>query len=234
MWSAQSYSSGVELTLKSENGDQGFPGNLTVRVRYTVSPRALRIDYFFTTDQTTVVNLTNHTYFNLSGRPETSILGDELSIAANLYTPIDSSLVPLGELWPVDDTPFDFRMNSVIGSRIDSEDKQVQLAGGYDHNFVLMGKAGELRTVAHLHNPDSGRILKVSTTEPGLQFYTGNFLDSTPYGAAQERHGKRTGLCLETQHFPDSPNHPTFPSTELRTGRMGCSTTIFKFSVDTQ
>jgi len=233
VWSAQCFSSGVELTVESEDGDQGFPGNLTVQVRYTVLPRALRIDYSFTTDRTTVVNLTNHAYFNLSGRPETSILGDELAIAADYYTPIDSRLIPVGTLCPVDDTPFDFRSRTVIGSRIESDDRQLELAGGYDHNFVLTGEAGELRKVAHLHNPDSGRTLTVSTTEPGLQFYTGNFLDGTSYGAAQESHRKRTGLCLETQHFPDSPNHPNFPSTELRPGQIGHSTTIFEFSVDT-
>jgi aldose 1-epimerase len=234
VWAAHPLPSGVELTLKSEDGDQGFPGNLTVRVRYTVMPHALRIDYFFTTDRTTVVNLTNHAYFNLSGHHETSILGDELAIAADHYTPIDSRLIPVGTLWPVDDTPFDFRSSSVIGSRIESDDRQLELAGGYDHNFVLTGEIGELRKVAHLHNPESGRTLTVSTTEPGLQFYTGNFLDGTSYGAAQERHGRRTGLCLETQHFPDSPNHPNFPSTELRPGQIGRSTTIFEFSVDAQ
>ena len=232
VWAAHSFSSGVDLTINSEDGDQGFPGNLTARVRYTVLPHALRIDYFFTTDQTTVVNLTNHTYFNLSGHAGKRILGDELAIAADRYTPIDSRLIPLGSLWPVDDTPFDFRSKTVIGSRIDNDDRQLELAGGYDHNFVLTGEAGELRTVAHLLNPDSGRILSVSTTEPGLQFYTGNFLNNTLYGAAQEGHGRRTGICLETQHFPDSPNHPNFPSTELRPGRMGHSTTIFDFSVD--
>ena len=231
VWTAHSFSSGVELTLNSKDGDQGFPGNLTVRVRYTVSPRALRIDYFFTTDQTTIVNLTNHTYFNLSGRAGTSILGDELAIAADRYTPIDARLIPVGSLRPVEGTPFDFRSAIVIDSQIDSDDKQLELAGGYDHNFALTGANGELRTVAYLHNSESRRGLTVSTTEPGLQFYTGNFLDNTKYGVAQEGHGRRTGLCLETQHFPDSPNHPNFPSTELRPGQLGHSTTIFEFSV---
>lgn len=233
VWSVKSFSSGVELTLESEDGDQGFPGNLTATVRYTISPRALRIDYFFTTDRTTVVNLTNHTYFNLSGQAERSILGDMLAIAADHYTPIDSRLIPVGTLSPVEGTPFDFRSRTVIGSQMDSDDTQLALAGGYDHNFVLRGAPGQLRVVARLHNPNSGRTLAVSTTEPGLQFYTGNFLDDMPYGGAQERHGKRTGLCLETQHFPDSPNHPNFPSTELRPERIGCSTTIFEFSIDT-
>lgn len=233
VWSARPFASGTELILKSEDGDQGFPGNLDVRVRYTVLPRALRIDYFATTDQTTVVNLTNHAYFNLSGRPGTSILDHELTIAADHYTPIDSHLIPAGTLCAVDGTPFDFRSTAVIGSHINSDDPQLELARGYDHNFVLNGAPGELRTVAQLRHPDTGRTMYASTTEPGLQLYSGNFLDATPYGATGEGHGKRTGLCLETQHYPDSPNHPNFPSTELRPGRIGHSITIFEFSVDT-
>jgi aldose 1-epimerase len=233
VWAAICFSSGVDLTLDSKDGDQGFPGNLTVKVRYTISPRALRIDYFFTTDQITVANLTNHAYFNLSGHPETSILGDELTIVADHFTPIDDRLIPVGTLSPVEGTPFDFRSKAVIGSRIDGDDRQLQIAGGYDHNFVLSGTTGELREVANLHNPVSGRILTISTTEPGLQLYTGNSLDNTKYGASQEGHGRHTGLCLETQHFPDSPNHPNFPSTELQPGRLGRGTTVFEFSVDT-
>jgi aldose 1-epimerase len=231
VWSARPFCSGVELTLNSPDGDQGFPGNLTVRVRYSVPPNALRIDYFYFTDQTTVVNLTNHAHFNLSGCATASILDHELSIAADQFTPVGPSLIPTGSLSPVEGTPFDFRTKSAIGARIDSGHDQLEFAGGYDHNFVLSGISGELRVVAHLHNPASGRTLTVSTTKPGLQFYTGNSLDSKPYGRAQEGHGRRTGLCLETQHFPDSPNHPTFPSTELRPGRVRRSTTIFKFSV---
>lgn len=232
VWTAHPFPSGVELTLTSQDGDQGFPGNLTARIRYIVSAHTLRIDYFFTTDEQTVVNLTNHTYFNLSGDAEASILDDELMIAADYYTPIDSRLIPLGSLLPVEDTPFDFRSKTVIGSRINNADEQLELAGGYDHNFVLTGTNGELRTIAYLNSPSSGRILTVSTTEPGLQLYTGNFLDNTKYGAAQEGHRRRTGLCLETQHFPDSPNHPNFPSTELQAEQIGHSTTIFGFSVD--
>jgi aldose 1-epimerase len=232
VWSAQTFTSGVELTLTSQDGDQGFPGNLTVRVRYSVSPRTLRIDYLFSTDLATVVNLTNHAYFNLSGDSDASILGDELSIAADWFTPIDSRLIPTGAISPVEGTPFDFRSTTAIGARMDSNHEQLRLAGGYDHNFVLNGATGELRAVARLHNPASGRTLGVCTTEPGLQFYTGNFLHGERYGQAQEGHAKNTGLCLETQHFPDSPNHPNFPSTELLPGRPGCSTTIFEFSVD--
>jgi aldose 1-epimerase len=231
VWSAQPLSSGVDLTLMSEDGDQGFPGNLTVRVRYSISVNVLRIDYFSSSDRATIVNLTNHAYFNLSGRSDATILDDELAIAADRFTPINSRLIPTGALSPVEDTPLDFRSKAVIGARIGSYHEQMELAGGYDHNFVLNGTIGELRAVARLHNPASGRTLTVSTTKPGLQFYTGNSLDSKPYGKAQEGHGRRTGLCLETQYFPDSPNHPNFPSTELRPGHVRRSTTIFEFSV---
>jgi aldose 1-epimerase len=230
VWSARPFSSGVELTLNSPDGDQGFPGNLTVRVRYSVSPDALRIDYSYFTDQTTVVNLTNHTYFNLSGSATASILDHELSIAADHFTPVGPSLIPTGSLSFVEGTPFDFRTKNAIGARIDSGHEQLEFAGGYDHNFALNGISGELRAVAHLRNAASGRTLTVSTTEPGLQLYSGNFLDDQRFGKAKEGHGRRTGLCLETQHFPDSPNHPTFPFTELQLGRVRRSTTIFKFS----
>jgi aldose 1-epimerase len=232
VWSAQPFSSGIELALESADGDQGFPGNLSVRVRYSIFPNALRIDYSSSTDQTTIVNLTNHTYFNLSGSSDTTILDDELTIAADQFTPIDSFLIPTGTLCPVDDTPFDFRSPTVIGERIELDHEQLKLAGGYDHNFVLKGAIGELKTVARLHCATSGRSLTVSTTEPGLQLYTGNFLDGTRYGEAQEGHGRRSGVCMETQHFPDSPNHPNFPSTELPPGQLRRSTTIFEFSVD--
>lgn len=210
----------------------GFRGNLTVRIRYTISANALRIDYFCSTDQTTVVNLTNHTYFNLSGRSDSTILDDDLTIAAERFTPVNSDLIPNGTLSPVEGTPFDFRSKTVIGDRIDSRHEQLEIAGGYDHNFVLNGAAGDLRTVARLHCPASGRTLRVSTTEPGLQFYTGHLLDKQRQGKALEGHGRHAGLCLETQHFPDSPNHPRFPSTVLRPGRVRRSTTIFDFSAE--
>jgi aldose 1-epimerase len=231
VWSAQPFTSGVDLTLMSEDGDQGFPGNLTVRVRYTISVNTLRIDYISSSDRATIVNLTNHAYFNLSGRSEATILDDELAIAADRFTPINSRLIPTGALSPVEGTPFDFRTKNAIGARIDSGHEQLEFAGGYDHNFVLSGISGELRAVAHLRNAASGRTLTVSTTEPGLQLYTDNFLDNERFGKAKEGHGRRSGLCLETQHFPDSPNHPTFPSTELRPGHVRRSTTIFEFSV---
>jgi aldose 1-epimerase len=232
VWSARPLCSGVELTLTSPDGDQGFPGNLNVRVRYTISANALRIDYFCSTDQTTVVNLTNHTYFNLSGSSDTTILDDELTIAADRFTPINSALLPTGTLSSVEGTPFDFRSKTVIGARLGDRHEQLEIAGGYDHNFVLNGAAGELRPVALLYSPVSGRTLRVFTTEPGLQFNTGHFLDNQQYGKASEGHGRHTGLCLETQHFPDSPHHPSFPSTELRPGYVRRSTTIFEFSVD--
>jgi len=233
VWSAQPFSSGGDLTLVSEDGDQGFPGNLTVCVRYSIAANVLRIDYFSSTDRATVVNLTNHAYFNLSGRSDAAILDDELAIAADRFTPINSRLIPTGALFPVEGTPFDFRTKNAIGARIDSGHEQLELAGGYDHNFVLSDISGELRAIAHLRNASSGRALTVSTTEPGLQLYTGNFLDKHRFGKAKEGHGRRTGLCLETQHFPDSPNHSNFPTTELRPGQWGRSTTIFEFSVDT-
>lgn len=232
VWSARPLRSGVELTHTSPDGDQGFPGNLTVRVRYTILANALRIDYFCSTDQTTVVNLTNQTYFNLSGRCDTTILDDELTIAADRFTPVNSDLIPTGALSPVAATPFDFRSKTVIGDRIDARHEQLEIAGGYDHNFVLNGPAGKLRTVARLHSPASGRTLRVSTTEPGLQLHTGHFLGNQRCGRALEGHGSHAGLCLQTQHFPDSPNHPSFPSTELRPGCVGRSTTVFEFSVD--
>lgn len=230
VWSARPLRSGVELALNSPDGNQGFPGNITVRVRYTISASSLQIDYFCSADQTPVVNLTNHTYFNLSGRSDTTILDDELSIAADHFTPVDSDLIPIGTLSPVEGTPFDFRSKAVIGDRLGGRHEQLEIAGGYDHNFVLNGAAGELRAVARLHCPASGRTLRVSTTEPGLQFYTGHLLDNRKYGKASEGHEKHAGLCLKTQHFPDSPNHPSSPSTEL--GCVGRSTTIFEFSVD--
>ena len=232
VWSARPLRSGVELTLTSPDGDQGFPGTLKVCVRYTILANALRIDYFCSTDKTTVVNLTNQTYFNLSGAFDTTILDDELTIAADRFTPVNSDLIPTGAVSSVAATPFDFRSKALIGERILVRHEQLEIAGGYDHNFVLNGPAGKLRTVARLHCPASGRTLRISTTEPGLQLDTGHFLGNQKCGKALEGHGRHAGLCLQTQHFPDSPNHPGFPSTELRPGCIGRSTTIFEFSVD--
>jgi aldose 1-epimerase len=230
VWQAKTITDGVEMTLVSKDGDQGFPGTLTVHVRYTVHHGALRIDYIESTDKPTVVNLTNHSYFNLAGDGTTTILNDELTLPADQYTPVDAGLIPTGVLAPVEGTPFDFRKATVIGARIHDDNEQLKIAGGYDHNWVLRGKNGEVKTAGRVYDSNSGRVLTVTTTEPGVQFYTGNFLDGTKYGAAQEGHAKNTGLCLETQHFPDSPNHPAFPTTELKPGETRHSTTTFSFS----
>src|SRR3984957_2506589 len=213
IWQAHAVAEGVEMTLVSKDGDQGYPGTLTAHVRYSVHHGALRIDYSVSTDKTTVVNLTNHSYFNLAGDGKGTILGDEVTIPSNQYTPVDAGLIPTGVLAPVEGTPFDFRKSTVIGARIHDNNEQLKIAGGYDHNWVLRGKNGEVKTAARVYDPASGRVLTVTTTEPGVQFYSGNFLDGTKYGKAQEGHVKNAGLCLETQHFPDSPNHPDFPST---------------------
>ena len=232
VWSARPLRSGVELALTSPDRDQGLAGNFTVRVRYTISASSLRIDSFCSTDPTAVVSLTNRTYFNLSGSSDSTILDDELSLAADSFTPVNSDLIPTGRLSPVEGTPFDFRSKAVIGDRLGDRHEQLEIAGGYDHNFALNGAAGEVRAVARLHCPASGRTLRVSTTEPGLQFYAGHLLDNRKYGKASEGHGRHAGLCLQTQHFPDSPNYPGFSSTELRPRYVARSTTIFEFSID--
>ena len=230
VWQARQITDGVEMTLVSKDGDQGYPGTLTVHVRYTVHHNALRIDYTMSTDKATVVNLTNHSYFNLAGDGKGTILGEELMLPADKYTPVDAGLIPTGVLAPVEGTPFDFRKATVIGARINDNNEQLKIAGGYDHNWVLRGANGEIKTAARVYDPASGRVLTVTTTEPGVQFYSGNFLDGTKYGNAKEGHVKNSGLCLETQHFPDSPNHPAFPTTELKPGETRHSMTTFTFS----
>jgi aldose 1-epimerase len=230
VWQGRAIADGVEMTLVSKDGDQGYPGTLTAHVRYTVHHNALRIDYSVSTDKPTVVNLTNHSYFNLAGDGKGTILGEELMLPADKYTPVDSGLIPTGVLAPVEGTPFDFRKSTVIGARIHDANEQLKIAGGYDHNWVLRGKNGEVKTAARVYDPESGRVLTVTTTEPGVQFYSGNFLDGTKFGKAGEGHVLNSGLCLETQHFPDSPNHPAFPSTELKPGEARHSTTTFTFS----
>ncbi len=230
IWQARPIADGVEMTLVSPDGDQGFPGTLTVHVRYTVHHAALRIDYIATTDKDTVVNLTNHSYFNLAGEGQGTILHDEMMIPADQYTPVDAGLIPTGVLAPVEGTPFDFRKPTVIGARINDDNEQLKLAGGYDHNWVLRGKNGEMKTAARVYDPVSGRVLTVTTTQPGVQFYTGNFLAGKKYGREQQGFEKHAALCLETQHFPDSPNHPAFPTTELKPGETMHTTTVFTFS----
>jgi aldose 1-epimerase len=234
VWEAKEIPDGVELTYVSKDGDQGFPGTLTTTVRYTLSGSALRIEYSATTDKDTVLNLTNHSYFNLAGQGKGDILGHVLKIDASRMTPVDANLIPTGELKAVEGTPFDFRTPHAIGERINADDVQLRLAKGYDHNFVLDHPQGQLAEAAEVYEPTTGRILRVLTTEPGVQFYTGNFLDGSITGKEGRVYNRRFAFCLETQHFPDSPNHASFPSTELKPGQTFHSVTEFQFSAGTR
>jgi aldose 1-epimerase len=221
----------LELTYLSRDGEEGYPGNLSVRVLYTLTERnELRIDYFATTDRDTIVNLTNHAYFNLAGQGSGDILKHNLLIYADHFTPADEKSIPTGELRSVAGTPFDFRRATPIGARIEQDDEQLKFGRGYDHTFVINGRAGTLRRAAVASDPSSGRVLEVWTTEPGVQLYTGNYLESAMAGKGGKTYGPRHGFCLETQHFPDSPNKPRFPTTVLRRGGRFNSTTIYKFS----
>ena len=235
VWNAKDVSSSagqaVELSYLSKDGEDGFPGNLSVKVVYTLTDQnELKIDYSATTDKDTVLNLTNHCYFNLAGQGNGDILQTQLMIRADRFTPVDATLIPTGELRSVKGTPFDFLTSTVIGARIDQDDQQLKLGHGYDHNWVLNNAtAGSLFAAAQAYEPHSGRVLEVSTTEPGLQLYTGNFLDGIR-GKGGKVYNRRYAFCLETQHFPDSPNHPQFPSTVLKPGQHFESTTVYKFS----
>jgi len=229
VWKARGIKDGVELTYVSKDGEAGYPGTLTAVVSYTLVESGLRIEYSATTDKDTVLNLTNHSYFNLTGQAK-EILGHQLTLHASRFTPVDATLIPTGELKPVASTPFDFRKAIAIGARIDGADEQLQRGHGYDHNWVLDTTSGKPAEAAEVYEPDSGRVLRVLTDQPGIQFYSGNFLDGTIKGKGGLAYQHRTGLCLETQHFPDSPNHPSFPSTELRPGEKFHSVTVFQFS----
>ena len=229
IWRARPVQDGVELTHISPDGDQGFPGTLTTVVGYTVAGSALHIEYSATTDKDTVVNLTNHSYFNLAGQGNGDILEHQLQINGLRFTSIDSAMIPTGELRPVAQTPFDFRTPHAIGEHINADDEQIRNGRGYDHDWVLDRGGDNLVEAAQAYDPKSGRVLRVLTTEPSIRFYTGNFLDGSIRGKQGRVYRMRYGFCLETQHFPDSPNRPAFPSTELKPGQQYHSVTVFEF-----
>jgi aldose 1-epimerase len=219
----------LELRYLSKDGEEGFPGNLDVTARYTLTAdRALRLDFTAATDKKTIVNLTHHSYFNLAGFGD--VLGHEVLLCARHFTPVNASLIPTGELRPVAGTPFDFTTPTAVGARIDGDDQQLRLAGGYDHNWAIDKPLGELGLVARVHEPTSGRTMDVLSTEPGAQFYTGNFLDGSITGKRGQCYTRRSGFCIEPQHFPDAPNQPAFPAVTLAPGEIYQNTIIYRFS----
>ncbi|MEZ4774642.1 MAG: aldose epimerase family protein [Bacteroidia bacterium] len=237
IWDAEPFSNdlgaGVILRYISKDGEEGYPGNLSVKVTYTLTEKnELRIDYTAETDQTTVINLTNHAFFNLKDCGATAILDHELQLFADQFTPVSNVMIPTGEIRPVKGTPLDFSHAMPIGARIHSQDEQIRFGNGYDHNYVVNNQEDELALVARVTEKYTGRVMEVFTTEPGVQFYTGNFLQGRKPGKYGIIYQNRSGFCLETQHFPDSPNQPAFPSTVLNPGEMYRSTTIYGFGTE--
>lgn len=235
VWSGEAFlnEKGAGLTLKytSPDGEEGYPGKLDVEVTYLLTDEnALEINYHAVTDKPTVVNLTNHSYFNLKDAGASPILNHKLTLNADRFTPVDETLIPTGELQAVEGTPFDFREPDKIGAGIDSGHPQLEAAGGYDHNFVLNREGDGLTLAARVHEPETGRVMEVRTTEPGVQFYSGNFLDGSHVGKGGVVYERRSGFCLETQHFPDSPNQEQFPPVTLNPGETYRSTTVYQFS----
>jgi len=224
----------LELHYLSRDQEEGFPGKLDVTVTYTLTDNnELRIDYIATTDKTTIVNLTHHSFFNLAGEGRGDVLKHEIMIQSDRFTPVDQGLIPTGELRKVDGTPFDFRKPHTMGERIDADDEQLRAGKGYDHNWVLNKKSGEFSLAARVTEPVTGRVMEVWTTEPGLQFYSGNFLNGKDTGKGGKAYPFRGAFCLEAQHFPDSPNHPEFPSVVLKPGEQYEQHTVYKFSIST-
>lgn len=235
LWNVESkpteFGESLVMTYTSQAGEEGYPGTLTVKVTYTLTPQnELVIDYTVLTDQPTIVNLTHHSFFNLAGEGRGDILNHTFTINADRFCPVDEGLIPTGELKPVSGTPFDFLQPHRVGERIDQDDQQLKFGKGYDHNWVLNKASNELSLAASVTEPTSGRVMEVWTTEPGLQFYSGNFLESSEKGKGGRTYDFRTAFCLEAQHFPDSPNQPNFPSTVLKPGEVYIQKTSYRFS----